>query len=169
MKFIKLLATLLALVICALLPVQAETVLPASGTYFVVSASNGEALQPNGPTLGQNVFTQTYDKSGAQKWTFTRLVDPKTKKPTNRYNIRLAGETQGLWFMPHDVKDMNAIISMDKTVFVLVPSEGGFVIKSVRKNGDAMYSSPSPPSYTEVHFGPSDGSARFLWNLEPAS
>ena len=178
MKIAKLLCLIVALVICAFLPLsavmgQGGTVnlsqMPNSGTYFVVSSSNGEALQPNGPTAGQNVFLTAYNKSGLQKWRFTRLIDPKTKKPTNRYQIRLAGEAQDVHFQPHpSVSSRTAIISSGTTNFVLEPGADGFLIKSVKLNGDAMFVYPVTDSTTEVHFGPNDGSTKFRWQIEPA-
>ena len=149
--------------------VGAADTLPNSGTYFITNSSSGEALQPNGPTVAQNVFTEAYNKGGMQKWTITRLIDPKTKQPTNRYNIFLAGDTPGLNFQPSDYADHTSMILPDKSVMVLEPLSGAFLIKSVKRNGDALYIYPSPPGKTEARFGPSDSSAKFQWNFESAN
>ncbi len=142
---------------------------PDSGTYFIISALNDQAMQAAAASFGQSVFLQEWTQSGMQKWTITRKIDPATKKPTNRYTIRLAGETPGLNFQPHPVCDSTAIISMDTSVFVLEPGDAGFLVKSVAKNGDAMYCLPQPPSNTEARFGPNDGSTKFRWKFVSAN
>lgn len=141
------------------------TPLPDSGTYFIVNAASGDALQPSMASAGQNVFLKEFNKGGLQKWTLVRKVDPATKKPTNRYNIRLAGENAGLHFQPFPAPDHTAMISTDTSVFVLDSGEGGCLVKSVASNGDALYTYPYPPMDTEARFGPSDGSAKFRWNF----
>lgn len=154
----------------ALAQAQAQTdagsskpTLPDSGTYFIINSASEEALQPAMASLGQNVLLQTFNRAGAQKWTLNRKIDPSTKKPTNRYTIRLAGESNSLYFQPHPAVDASAIISMDPSVFVLEAGEAGLLLKSVAKNGDALYTLSSPPSDTETRFGPNDGSAKFRW------
>lgn len=168
MKFTTLLLVIASLLMCLWMPAQAEVALPNSGTYFMVNSKSGEAVQPLGPTPGNNVFMYEFNKAGAQKWTITRLVDPKTKQPTNRYNIRLAGETEGLNFAPHWMTERTAILDGSKSTFVLAPSGEGLLVKSVAKNGDAMSIYPVPASKTEVRFLPSDGSDKFLWVFQPA-
>jgi hypothetical protein len=137
--------------------------LPNTGTYFIVNADNGEALQPVAASLGQNVFTHEFNKGGTEMWAITRKIDPITHKPTNRYTVKLAGETPGLNFQPHPSTDTSAIVSMDAAVFALDADQNGIVIKSVAKNGDALYIYPSPPGPTETRFGPSDGSKKYHW------
>jgi hypothetical protein len=139
--------------------------LPDSGTFFIVNVSNEQALQPVGASIGQNVQLYEFKKGGTQKWTITRKIDLITKRPTNRYNIRLAGETPGLNFQPHPVTDSSAIISIEPSVFVLDAGETGILVKSVAKNGDALYIYPSPPGNTETRFGPDDGSTKFRWKF----
>lgn len=163
-------------IICALaaLTVSAQsafaaTTLPDTGTYFIISNSSGEALQPVGPTPGQNVLMYPSNKGGMQKWLITRQIDPKTKKPTNRYNIKLAGENGELNFQPHDIADRTAIILPEQSTFVLDAAEDGILVKSVKRNGDALFVFPYPPLNSEARFGPSDGSAKFLWTFEPAN
>lgn len=149
--------------------VAAADSLPGTGTYFITNCSSGEALQPVGPTPGQNVLLYPADKGGMQKWSITRLLDPKTKQPTNRYNIQLAGETPDLFFQPHDIATCTALIGPGKSVFVLEPTDGAFIVKSVKRNGDALYIYPYPPMHTEAHFGPSDSSAKFQWKFDSAN
>jgi hypothetical protein len=149
--------------------VSAADSLPGSGIYFITNCSSGEALQPVGPTPGQNVLLYPFTKSGMQKWTVTRLLDPKTKEPTNRYTIQLAGETPDLVFQPHDIAERTAMIGSGKSIFVLEPSNGALLVKSVKRNGDALYIYPYPPMNTEAHFGPSDSSAKFQWKFEGAN
>jgi hypothetical protein len=143
--------------------------LPDSGTYFIVNVASEQALQPVMPSIGQNVFLQPFTRAGLQKWTINRKIDATTKKPTNRYTIKLAGETDGLNFQPHPSVDSSAIISLDTSVFVLDSSDAGILIKSVAKNGDALNTFSSPPSETETRFSPDDGSAKFRWKFIAAN
>lgn len=170
MKVLQKLALAFSLTAVSAWPTLAQTApLPDSGTYFIVSALNEEALEPGEAGVGQNVGLREFSRSGMQKWLLTRKIDASTKKPTNRYNIRLAGESQDLNFQPHPVAGMQAIISTDKSVFVLEPGDAGFLVKSVARNGDALYALVSPPSSDEAHFGPSDGSAKFRWKFIAAN
>jgi len=166
--FVAILCALFAIAFCPR-SVNAADSLPSTGTYFITNCSSGEALQPVGPTSGQNVLLYPFNKSGMQKWTVTRLLDPKTKQPTNRYTIQLAGETPDLVFQPHDIAERSAMIGPGKSIFVLEPSSGALLVKSVKRNGDALYIYPYPPMNTEAHFGPSDSSAKFQWNFEGAN
>ncbi|MBS1993820.1 MAG: hypothetical protein JSS86_06245 [Cyanobacteria bacterium SZAS LIN-2] len=143
--------------------------LPNSGTYFIVSADTKEALQPNGPTAGQNVFLYEFNQGGTQKWTVTRKIDPKTKKPLNRYTIRLAGENTDLYLQPFPAPDHTCMVSNGATDYTLAPGGGSFQIKSAALNGDALYTFPSPPGNTEAHFGPADGTAKYKWDFIPAN
>lgn len=164
MKKMALAAAAISLIVSSALPAMADPVdLPNSGTYFITSVSSGEALQPVGPTVGQNVLMYEYTKSGLQKWTITRKIDPKTQKPTNRYTIRLAGENGDLNFEPHPVAERTAMIGTDKSVFVFEPGEAGILIKSVTNNGDALFVYPYPPMNSEARFGANDGSAKYRW------
>lgn len=153
----------------AQLAVFAEDILPDSGTYFIINADKNLALEPLGATQGQNVFARPYNKSGMQKWTINRIIDIKTKKPTNRYNIRLAGETTGLNFLPFPVEDHTSMIGPDSATYVLQPLSGAFVVKSVSRNGDALFTQDVPELPTEVKFGPSDNTAKFQWVFEAAN
>lgn len=160
------LAVAISCCIFSSLPATAESdPLPNSGTYFITSMSSDEALQPAAASAGQNVLLFEYNKSGLQKWTIDRKLDPKTKKPTNRYTIKLAGENGELNFEPHPVADMSAILGADKSVMVLESGEAGTLIKSVAKNGDALYVYPQPPMNAEARFGPNDGSTKFRWKF----
>ncbi len=144
--------------------VQSMDPLPSTGTYFIINNASHEALQPNAAMVGQNVFLVEYNKGGTQKWLVDRQIDPVTNKPTNRYTIRLAGEIDGLNFVPHpSVGDATPVLGMTKAVFVLEPSADGLVVKSVDRNGDAMYVFKSGMS--EPHFAANDGSAKFRWNF----
>jgi hypothetical protein len=165
MKLMGLLLTLVSLIGLAGPAIAQGSTLPDSGTYFIVNPASGQALQPVGPTPGQNVLLYEFNKGGSQKWTITRKVDPITKKPTNRYTIRLAGENEGLSFQPHPVAERTAMISSGTSVFVLAPGDAGLIIKSVDRNGDALFVSPDPPGNSQAHFGPSDGSGKFSWSF----
>jgi hypothetical protein len=168
MKNIKLTLTALLVLLNFSLAAIADDVLPGSGTYFILNRSSGEALQPVAASVAQNVLMSPFDKSGSQKWTITRFLDPVTKKPTNRYNIRLAGEFQGLELQPHpSVSDHTALISIDKSVFVMQPKGDGLLLKSVAKNGDAMCIYPVPNDRAEVRFGACDDSDKYVWVLQP--
>lgn len=173
MKSLKIIAAFVALLLNAFLPAYSDTNsasvnidgLPNTGTYYIISAANNQALQPNAPTLGQNVFLFEYNRGGTQKWKINRKIDPVTHQPTNRYTIRLAGENEDLNFQPHpSVSDATAIIGLDKAVFILEPTAGGVLVKSAEKNGDAMFTFQTSPN-AELHFGPSDGSSKFRWNF----
>lgn len=176
MKAIKIVWVTVALLISAYLPVYSvadSTVsvnvdtLPSTGTYYIISASSNEALQPNAPTLGQTVFLSEFNKGGTQKWKINRKIDPATNKPTNRYSIRLAGDNEELNFNPHpSVGDASPVLGLDKSIFVLEPSQEGVLVKSVEKNGDAMYAHAS--SEPAPLFGPNDGSNKFRWNFVSA-
>lgn len=168
MKVIQASVAALLLMLSVLVPAFADA-LPNTGTYFIVSKSSGEAIQPVGGTPGQNVLLYPYNKSGMQKWSVTRHIDPKTKQPTNRYNICLAGETPDLEFQPHDIQDRTALITPGKSVMVLEPKNDALLIKSVKRNGDALFVFPYPPANSEARFGPSDDSAKFLWDFIPAN
>ncbi len=148
--------------------VVAVATLPNSGTYFIVNRASGEALQPVGPSVGQNVELYPFNRGGTQKWTLTRFIDPVTKKPTNRYNIRLAGDTPELELQPHDISDRTAVLLPTKSVFVLKVKGEGFILESSKRNGDAMFSYPVANMQSEAHFAPNDGSDKFVWAVLPA-
>lgn len=168
MKFITSFIAAFAASVALAAPVFAIS-LPDTGTYFIINNSSGEALQPVGAMVGQNVLMYTADKGGLQKWLVTRNIDPKTKKPTNRYNIRLAGENGELYLQPHDIAGATSILLPDRSTFVLEAGEDGIIVKSVKRNGDAMFIFPYPPMNAEARFGPSDGSSKFMWTFEPAN
>jgi hypothetical protein len=168
MKLVNSFATACALAITLVASAAAVT-LPDTGTYFILNKQSGEALQPAGSTVGQNVLTYEANKSGMQKWTVTRIIDPVTKKPTNRYTIKLAGENEDLQLHPHDIADACSVLLPGKSTMVLDAKEDGIVIKSVSRNGDALFIYPSPPMQAEARFGPSDGSAKYLWVFDPAN
>ncbi len=160
------LAAALSFIVLSSLPAKAEPdPLPNSGTYFISNMSSDEALQPAGATVGQNILLYEFNKSGMQKWTINRKLDPKTQKPTNRYTIKLAGDNGDLNFEPHPVADCAAILGAEKSVYVLEPADSGTLIKSVAKNGDALYVYPQPPMNAEARFGPNDGSTKFRWKF----
>ncbi len=159
----------LAILLLTQLAVFAEDLLPDSGTYFIINTVANLALEPLAASSGQNVFAKPYTKGGMQKWTLNRIIDIKTKKPTNRYNIRVAGEITDLNFNPFPAEDHTSMVGPDKSVYVLQPLSGALVIKSVARNGDALFTQDVAESPTEVKFGPSDGSAKFQWIFEPAN
>lgn len=174
MKIIQKMAIAISLVAATVAPTIAPSMaevpsLPNTGTYFIVNLANEEALEAGQASAGQYVGTREFTKAGLQKWTITRKIDITTKKPSNRYTIRLAGEVDNLNFQPHPVSSMQSIISFDSAVFTLAPAESGFLIKSVARNGDALRILQNPPAYTETRFAPSDGSDKFLWTFIPAS
>lgn len=164
---LRFLTALLAMFVFPLIAFADE--LPDSGTYFIVNSAANLALEPLAASAGQNVFAQPYSKSGMQKWTINRIIDVKTKKPTNRYNIRVAGEATGLNFLPYPVADHTSMLGPDNAVYVLQPLNGALLVKSVARNGDALFTQPVPEMQTDVKFGPSDSSARFQWTFEPAN
>ncbi len=160
------LAAALSFIVLSSLPAKADPEpLPNTGTYFITNMQSDEALQPGAASLGQSVHAVEYNKSGMQKWSIDRKIDPKTQKPTNRYTIKLAGENGELNFEPHPVADMSAVLGMTKQVYVLESGDAGILIKSVFKNGDALYIAPQPPMSTEAKFGPNDGSAKYRWKF----
>lgn len=169
MKFAQSLLMALTLSISAVTAVFADGTLPETGTYFIVNAGNGDALQPLGPTPGNNVFVYPFNKGGLQKWIFTRYIDPVSKKPTNRYTIKIAGEGTSLFFAPHDMVERTSILDSSKSDFAIQPGPNGFLIKSIKRNGDALYAMSSPNQMTETRFGPDDGSAKFRWAIDPAN
>ncbi len=152
---------------CTTSAALAEAHLPDSGTYFIL-ASSGDALQALAASPGQNVLVFPFNKSGLQKWTVTRKIDPATKQPTNRYNIRCAGEATGLNFRPYVMPDHTPMIG-DPSVMVLKPAGEGLLVKSVELNGDALYTYSVPDAYTEGRFGAADGSSKFIWSFVPVS
>ncbi len=140
--------------------------LPDSGTYFIVNNATGQALQPNSPSLGQNVFLHDFNRSGTQKWTVTRRMDPRTNQPTNRCTIRFAGENLELNFEPHpSVSDNCPVLGLDKAVFTLALSGDGVLIKSVSHGGDALFPFAQEADHGEPRFAPDDGSAKFRWTF----
>lgn len=173
MKFIRTIAIAVSLLATSILPSVAPAwaevpPLPNSGTYYIVNLGDGEALTASEAGAGQFVAMREFNKGGMQKWTINRKIDLKTNKPTNRYTISLAGETKGLIFQPHPVADMQSLLSTDNSIMVLAPIDGGFTVKSVAKNGDALRIHTAPSSYTETRFSPTDGSDNFGWKFIPA-
>lgn len=168
----KIVCAIVALILSAYLPAFSDTMvnidpLPNTGTYFIINSATHYALQPGAPSLGQSVFLKEYNRSGTQQWVLTRKFDPVTNQPTNRYTIRLAGEARDLNFQPHpSVSSMKPIIGLDSAVYAIEPSQGGFLVKSVEKNGDAMYSQQSSGEAAPA-FAANDGSTAFLWNFLP--
>lgn len=171
MKTIKLVFAIISLLLTAYLPAYADNgaavnidPLPNTGTYYIIPMGTNDALQPGAPSSGQNVFLTEFNRGGTQQWKINRKIDPVTNQPTNRYSIRLAGEIDGLNFEPHpSVGDACPVLGMNKAVFVLEPSADGLVIKSVDRNGDAMFVFKSGMS--EPHFAANDGSPKFRWNF----
>ena len=139
--------------------------LPNSGTYFILNALNDQALEPLGGTPGQNVFLTEYTKSGMQKWTVTRKVDPKTKKPTNRYTIKLAGDSTKLYLAPFPAANHTSMLDANASVYILQPEGDDFVVRSVDRNGDALCCVANPPSPSEVQIQPKEDSAKFRWKF----
>lgn len=168
MKVFGLLAAVVSTQLMAFAPALANVVdgLPDSGTYFILNALNEQAMQPAEGSAGQNVLLYQYNKGGNQKWTVNRRVDPVTNKPTNKYDIKLAGDSTKLYVQPHPIGDATAILGADPSVYILQPdAEGEVVVRSVDRNGDAMYIVSTPPMNPEVHFGPKDESRKFRWKF----
>lgn len=169
MKYAQSLFLALTLSLSAVTAVYADGALPETGTYFIVNAGSGDALQPLGPTPGNNVLVFPFNKGGLQKWTFTRYIDPVSKKPTNRYTIKFAGEGEALWFAPHDMVERTCILDTKKSDYSIEPGPTGYLIKSIKRNGDALYAMPSTPPAAESRFGPNDGSPKYRWAIDPAN
>lgn len=143
--------------------------LPATGVYYIVNNGTGQALEPNAPSLGQNVFMVSFKRSGVQKWKVTRKVDPRTNQATNRCTIRLAGENRELNLEPHpSVSDRCPILGLDVAVFSLALEGDGVVIKSVSHGGDALYPYSQEGDQGEPRFARNDGSPSFRWTFIPA-
>jgi len=171
MKYLAALAVVMAITLFNFSPSalsQADP-LPASGTYFIVSADTKEALQPEANTAGQNVFLHEFNQSGMQKWIVKRFIDPKTKKPLNKYTIRLTGENADLYLQPFPAQDHTCMISSGSSNFTLAKAGDSFQLKSSAQNGDALYAFPSPPGNTEARFGPADSAAKFNWDFIAAN
>jgi hypothetical protein len=141
------------------------TDMPNTGMYFIINALNDHALEPLGGTPGQNVFLSEYTKSGMQKWNLTRQIDPKTKQPTNRYTIRLAGDSTKLYLAPFPVSNHTSILDSSPSVFIVQPAGDDFVIRSVARNGDSLCCVANPPLRDEVQIQPQDESSRFHWKF----
>ncbi len=171
MKFVGILSALVVIILLAFAPsaMSEGDPLPNSGNYFIVSADTKEALQPNGPTCGQNVFLAEYNQGGTQKWTIKRKIDPKTKKPLNSYTIKLMGDATDRNLQPFPATDHTCMIGMDVSTYTLAQAGSSFIIKNSTLNGDALCAVPSPPGPTEARFGPSDGSTKFQWDFIPAN
>jgi hypothetical protein len=172
MKTIKLVFAIISLLLTAYLPAYSDNgaavnidPLPNTGTYYIIPMGTNDALQPNAATLGQNVFLTEFNRSGMQQWKINRKIDPVTNQPTNRYSIRLAGENEELNFQPHpSVGSAIPIVGLDKVTYELQATQGGVFVKCVERNGDAMYYNRTA-TFTEPHFGPNDGSPKFIWNF----
>lgn len=139
--------------------------LPNSGTYFVINALNDQALEPLEGTPGQNVFLAEYTKSGMQKWTLTRMIDPKTKKPTNRYTIKLAGDSTKLYLAPFPMPNHTSILDSSPSTFIIQAAGDDFAIRSVARNGDSLCCIASPPGRAEVQIQPGDETSKFHWKF----
>ena len=143
-----------------------ETPLP-SGTYYIVN--NNLALTPPDAMPGQNVFLKPFNRGGLQQWIVTRSGTGKNIS----YTLRLAGETDGLWFQPYAVKEHTPVVGSRSgnisLKIVPVPNDPAhWYIKSVRYNGDAMHSylfSRELPM--EIRFDPAEeNSSKYLWQFE---
>lgn len=145
------------------------TALP-TGTYFIVNSKTNEALTPNGPTAGQNVFLMPFKKSGLQKWNVKQI---KTKNGIS-YTIGLDG-SDGLFLCPFPAGDHTPIITTpfgkEGSYTIKSASDNkGWYIKSLHLNGDAMqsfvYSKETP---TEIRFNPAEAADKFYWMFIPVS
>lgn len=145
-----------------------NTIALPSGTYFIINAKTNEALTPEGPTAGQNVFLKAFKKSGLQKWYVKQI---KTKNGIS-YTIRFDG-TDGLFLCPYPVADHTPIISTpngkEASYSIKAATENKcWHIKSLHLNGDAMqsyiYSKETP---TEIRFNPIEDSNKFYWMFIP--
>lgn len=170
MKLWGLISAVAAVQLAACAPALASTEdgLPETGTYFILNAMSDQAMQPPMSSAGQNVLLYNFDKGGSQKWAVTRKVDPATNKPTNKYNIKLAGDSTQLYLHPHPIAASTAILSSDPTVYILQPEADAVAVRSVELNGDAMYMVSNPPMNAEVHFGAKDESSKFRWKFVKA-
>ncbi len=142
--------------------------LPNTGTYFILNALNDEALEPLGGTAGQNVFLAEYTKSGMQKWAVTRKIDPKTKKPTNRYTIRLAGDSTKLYLAPFPAPNHTSMLDPNPSTYILQPQGDDLLIRSVDRNGDSLCCVANQPARNEVQIQPKDETSKFQWKFVPA-
>lgn len=140
----------------------------AEGRYFIVNAGSGQALQPVGPTAGQNVILSAFNRGDAQQWMFKRVRDVNTKQLSNRVTIQLAGPTP-LYLQPVAGAGHSATIGVQRSAsYSLHPAGEGYLIRNFQRDGDAMHAVAVPSANTAVHFGPSDSSTAFVWLLVPA-
>ncbi|HEY9677513.1 MAG TPA: hypothetical protein V6C76_05865 [Drouetiella sp.] len=139
--------------------------LPATGTYFIINALNDQALEPLGGTPGQNVFLREFSKSGMQKWNIVRKIDPKTKQPTNRYTIKLAGDSTQLFLAPFPMPNHTSILDSSAHTYILQPLGDNLVVRCVERNGDSLCAVTVPELATEVQIQPKDDSTKFQWKF----
>ena len=140
------------------------------GTYFIVSASTGHALQPVTVLPGNNVFLQPFNRGGTQRWVVKPVLDPRTRKPTGRVTIQLDGPTP-LYLEPYTVPSHTAVMGSRRAAsYQLRPVAGGrHEIRNHQLNGDALRATPVGQLFVEAPFAPSDGSAAFQWDFVPAN
>ncbi|MBS1954126.1 MAG: hypothetical protein JST89_08070 [Cyanobacteria bacterium SZAS-4] len=139
--------------------------LPNTGTYFILNALNDQALEPLGGTPGQNVYLSEYTKSGMQKWTVTRKIDPKTKQPTNRYTIRLAGDSTKLYLAPFPAPNHTSMLDSSPSTYILQSQGDDLLIRSVDRNGDSLCCVANGTSRNDVQIQPKDETSKFQWKF----
>lgn len=129
------------------------------GIYFIVNG-NGQAIEPLGPTAGNNVFLRKFNKSGMQKWEILPQKD-------GNYFIRLY-ESE-LYLEPHPAGERTAWLDSSKSGYKIVADSGSdthWYIKSKTRKGDAMRSYVfSSELATEIRFEPLEDDKKFKWEF----
>lgn len=154
------------MVICLLVAGSAQAQL-ADGVYFIVNAHNNQAITPFGATPGQNVFLNPFNKSGMQKWVVKQLIDKQTGKPNGRYTIRFSGETDGLYLAPFPAADHTSMLG-EYNEYRIIAEDDTYMIKSMARNGDALFVFQESPGMLDVRIGTDEGSEKYRWTFEKA-
>ncbi len=149
---------ILIFLICAGLQAQVknDAVLP-KGVYFIVNG-NGEAIEPLGPTLANNVFLEKFNKSGMQKWEVSPQKD-------GSYLIKLYDSE--FYLAPHPAGERTAWLDSSKSAYKIEAVSGSdkhWHIKSKARKGDAMRSY-SAGTITEIRFEPTEDDKKFRWEF----
>ncbi len=157
MKFIHF---ILVFLFCLGLDAQIKNDKPVSkGIYFIVN-ENGQAIEPLGPTPGNNVFLRKFNKSGMQKWEVISQKD-------GSYFIKLY-ESE-LYLEPHPAGERTAWLDSSKSGYkieAVKDSDDQWYIKSKARKGDAIRSYVfSPDLATEIRFEPAENDKKFKWKL----
>lgn len=126
------------------------------GIYFILNGN--QAIEPLGPTLGNNVFLKKYNKSGMQKWEVIPQKD-------GSYLIRLY-ETE-LYLEPHPAGERTAWLDTSRSGYKIEADENSdtnWYIKSKARKGDAM-KSYSDGTFREIRFESAQDDKKFKWEF----